>query len=316
MHADIAERFRPEPEEDGLWGAIALAATLHLLVVLALWVGWKWAPQRSMGAPASGSPMVEASLMISASDIKAAERAIRTSPKPEELPVPVVEEETAPPPQPIPEPHPQDATEPQQHRAQDFIPEPDTVDQDRAARDAISTETAAREQEARHRQSQVDLSAEQRQRLAQIRREREQQQQQITRAQQRLAQLEQAQQRAAAQPQATPSTAQATVGTPGAGGQGGVSDDLLNQYKQAIQQQISSQWRRPDSVPLGQICTVRIQQLPGGNVARVEVMPGCPYDDAGKKSLEAAILRQPLPYRGFENVFQRNLVFNFEAQDL
>ena len=39
-------------------------------------------------------------------------------------------------------------------------------------------------------------------------------------------------------------------------------------------------------------------------------------DDAGRRSVEAAILRaQPLPYRGFESVFQRTLNFNFEARD-
>jgi len=32
--------------------------------------------------------------------------------------------------------------------------------------------------------------------------------------------------------------------------------------------------------------------------------------------VEAAVLRaQPLPYRGFESVFQRAVDFNFEAQD-
>ena len=40
------------------------------------------------------------------------------------------------------------------------------------------------------------------------------------------------------------------------------------------------------------------------------------YCRSGRRSVEAAVLRaQPLPYRGFESVFQRNLNFNFEAQD-
>ncbi len=47
-----------------------------------------------------------------------------------------------------------------------------------------------------------------------------------------------------------------------------------------------------------------------------EVQPGCAMDPAGKESLERAVLKaQPLPYRGFESVFNRQLNFNFEAQD-
>ena len=76
------------------------------------------------------------------------------------------------------------------------------------------------------------------------------------------------------------------------------------------------QWIRPDTVPLGQRCRVSIRQIPGGEVIDVEVQPGCPFDEAGRRSLEAAVLRaKPLPYRGFESVFQRNLTLNFEAQD-
>ena len=53
-----------------------------------------------------------------------------------------------------------------------------------------------------------------------------------------------------------------------------------------------------------------------GGVMEAKVAPGCPYDEAGQRSIEAAVLSaQPLPYRGFESVFQRNLTFVFTAQD-
>jgi len=73
---------------------------------------------------------------------------------------------------------------------------------------------------------------------------------------------------------------------------------------------------RPDSVPLGQKCKIAIKQIPGGTVMEAKVSPDCPYDEAGRRSIEAAVLRaQPLPYRGFESVFARELTFNFTAQD-
>jgi len=57
---------------------------------------------------------------------------------------------------------------------------------------------------------------------------------------------------------------------------------------------------------------MRITQLPGGEVMSVEFEASCPYDEAGKRSVEAAVLKaQPLPYAGFESVFNRRLNFTF-----
>jgi colicin import membrane protein len=332
MHAD-AFHPRAEDREGGLVGPFVLAVGLHVLVAALFWLAWWWSPQRQV-EPAAGSPAVEASLVMTPADVAAAERRAEQAPKPEPLPTPVQEvapEETVPPPQPVPEPRPQDAVVAPQKQAQDFIPQPDTVDQDEARRDAIAREKAAREQEERRRQQQVDLTeererqkaaenqrrlaaqaaqaeqAEKERKLAEIRRQREQAARQAQLAEQKLRQLEQAQQR---------TQAPATQPAQGSPGQGGTSEDLTAKYAAAIQQAVLNQWLRPDNVPLGQRCRVQIRQLPGGEVIDVQVQPGCPYDEAGKRSLEAAILRaQPLPYRGFESVFQRTLNFNFEARD-
>jgi colicin import membrane protein len=46
-----------------------------------------------------------------------------------------------------------------------------------------------------------------------------------------------------------------------------------------------------------------------------KVDSSCPYDEAGRRSVENAVLRaQPLPYQGFESVFQRDLTFTFRPQ--
>lgn len=333
MHADAAYRHRPRNNDD-LWVPIVLAVGVHVLVALLFVLAWLWSPSRSF-EPAAGSPVIEASLVVSSADIRAAEQAMKDAPKPEPLPQPiedVAEEDTVPPPQPIPEPRPQDSPVPQQQHAQERIPVPDTEDQEAASRLAISQEKALKEQEEKRRQEQIDLTerqrqeeAERKQRLAQqqeeadrqkkleeIRRKRAQAAREAQLAEQRLQQITDARNRQTA---AASTPAAANTGNPPPG-QGGSADDLLAKYQSALQQAITDKWTRPDSVPLGTRCRIIIRQLPGGEVLNAEVQPGCPYDEMGRRSVEAAVLKaQPLPYRGFESVFNRTLILNFEAQD-
>ncbi|MDQ3206821.1 MAG: TonB C-terminal domain-containing protein, partial [Pseudomonadota bacterium] len=99
-------------------------------------------------------------------------------------------------------------------------------------------------------------------------------------------------------------------------GNNGVDTGLQAQYAAALQQAIVSKWIRPETVPVGAACRLVIRQLPGGEVMDVEVSSPCAYDEAGRRSIEAAVLKaQPLPYAGFESVFQRTLTLNFRAQD-
>ena len=118
MHADAFYR-NPDAREGGLGGPLALALGLHVLVALLFWVAWWWSPQRHV-EPAAGSPVIEASLVMSQADVAAAQQRAEDAPKPEPLPQPVqemAEEETAPPPQPIPELVPQDAVAERQSQA-------------------------------------------------------------------------------------------------------------------------------------------------------------------------------------------------------
>lgn len=328
MHADVAPRGAVLPD-DGYGKAITYAIGLHLLLAVLLWLS-SWLTWDHDSASAAGLPVMDASLDASAADIRAAERALQHVPEPLALPVEeTAEEETVPPPQPIEEPRPQDSPTPQQQVAQERIPVPDTQDQDEASRLALSQEKALQEQEQKRRQEQIDLTeqkrveeAQKQQRLAkqqeeadkqkkldEIRRLRSQAAKDAQLAEQKLRQL------ADARARQTTSPAAAT-GTSAPAGNNGVDDGLLAKYIAAIQQQVSGQWTRPESVPLGTRCRVVIKQLPGGNVLSAEVQPGCAMDQAGQDSLERAVLKaQPLPYRGFESVFNRTLIFNFTAQD-
>lgn len=102
----------------------------------------------------------------------------------------------------------------------------------------------------------------------------------------------------------------------GESGQEAALRSLRQDYANALQRAVTAQWVRPSSLPAGQKCGVRVRQVPGGEVTAVEVLPGCVFDEIGKRSLEVAVLRaEPLPYRVFESVFKRELVINFTVPD-
>lgn len=306
--------------------AFIYAIALHVLLFLLAFVGLWWT--RSTAPVSAAGPVVEAELIDPNALSAQMKRVLRQRPEPVP-PEPVqpqqaAEEETTPPPQPLPEPRPQDSPVPQQNQAQEQIPIPDTREQERVDREAISAEQREKEQEEKRRQEQIDLTererqqeAEEKQRLAQQQKEEElkkiraeiaKAKREEDLAQQKLTQL--------ADRRAQQASADAASSASPPPGNEGVDTNLAAQYAAALQEAILRNWTRPETVPLGQRCRLNIRQLPGGEVVSVEVSASCPYDELGRRSVEAAVLKaQPLPYAGFESVFQRNLTLNFEAQD-
>jgi colicin import membrane protein len=130
-------------------------------------------------------------------------------------------------------------------------------------------------------------------------------------AEQKLQQLADAQSRNAAE-----AAARADAAASAPAGNNGTDTDLTARYVAAIQQAIRQNWIKPDSVPADRVCQLVIRQIAGGEVIDVQVAASCPYDEAGKRSIEAAVLKaQPLPYAGFEKVFSRTLTLKFKAED-
>jgi len=299
--------------------ALLLALLLHVvlfgLVLLGLW--WTREPE---SVSAAGSP-VQAELVDANALPASMQRALQA---------PARSEPTPPPPTPQPQPEPEPAVPPPpQPLAQEPVPVPDDVEQAKVDRDALAAETAAREQEAKHRQEQIDLTerqrqadAENKQRLAQLELQRRQQLADIRKqraeatrqadlAEQKLKQLADAQSRNAAE-----AAARADAAASAPAGNNGADTDLRARYAAALQQAIRQNWIKPDSVPPNQICKLVIRQIAGGEVIDVQVSASCPYDEAGKRSIEAAVLKaQPLPYAGFEKVFSRTLTLSFRAED-
>ncbi|QNK00186.1 cell envelope integrity protein TolA [Dyella telluris] len=96
-------------------------------------------------------------------------------------------------------------------------------------------------------------------------------------------------------------------------GANGPDAGLRAQYLAAIQNTLKQNWVGPDNMPTNQQCLLHIVQLQGGQVVSAKVDSSCPFDEAGRKSVEDAAMRaNQLPYKGFESVFSRNVDMFFK----
>ena len=85
-------------------------------------------------------------------------------------------------------------------------------------------------------------------------------------------------------------------------------------YQFAIAQKIRRSWAVPASAGPETRCTVRVTQLPGGEVVSVNII-NCNGDAAVQRSVEAAIRRaSPLPEPSNPDLFDRNLTLNLTLE--
>lgn len=83
-------------------------------------------------------------------------------------------------------------------------------------------------------------------------------------------------------------------------------------YMIAIQQIVTQNWLRPPTAQAGLRCEVNVVQIPGGEVISATVGRPCNADPVTRRSIIAAVERAGnLPYRGFEDVFAREINFTF-----
>ena len=84
------------------------------------------------------------------------------------------------------------------------------------------------------------------------------------------------------------------------------------EYYAAIQAQVTNNWLRPPTARPGLRCRLKIVQIPGGEVISAAIAGRCIADEATRRSIIAAVERAGLlPYRGFEEVFEREIDFIF-----
>jgi colicin import membrane protein len=274
--------------------ALALALVVHVLCVALFFVGLFWTQtSRPVSLP---GPVIQAELVgISAAPTpKSASRPKPAAPKPEPEP-----------PKP-PEPKPEPPAEPQRN---------DQADREKVAEiSQAKADLAERAQEERKRQEQVRLEQEQREarerqkQLEDVKHQLEAAEKKRKLEEAKLAQLQDLQKSKPAKPvsQAVPDADQARTGT------NGQDDSLEAQYVAAIQNAVTNSWLRPDSAQTGLRCTIHIVQIPGGDVIGVQIGSPCNADPVARNSIEQAVKRaSPLPFKGYEKAFKRDINFNF-----
>ncbi|PIV35676.1 MAG: hypothetical protein COS34_02695 [Lysobacterales bacterium CG02_land_8_20_14_3_00_62_12] len=291
--------------------AITYSVLVHLACLAVAVLGLLWTSSAETLSVAG--PMIEATLV----DFNVAARPASKSapikpvaPKPKPKPVPAVKPEIQP---VLTEPPPPTPPRGEDRANQALV---------RIRPDALTT--AEKPQDQRIKREQVDLTEpedqllkmerERQQQLDDIRRQREQAEKNRQLEEQKLAQLQNQSRQSELDKQRDQEQQRlqqlADEAAQRAGNEG-VDDSLLAHYKLAMQNQIVPQWLRPDTVATVR-CKVRIVQIVGGEVLSATVLSPCQADEVTRRSMEAAVLRaQPLPYRGFESVFQRQIDFNF-----
>jgi colicin import membrane protein len=293
--------------------AFALAVALHVLVILALLVGLWWTHEtRPVSMP---GPVIEATLVGPTAAPKARSGAQKPVPaKPAEKPEPPKPEPPKPEPKPAPQPEP---PKPEKETPTE-VQRQEQVDREKVA--ALAQQQAEQEkaeQEEKVRQKQVlleeekekKLREEQQKQLADIKKQRESADKSAKLERERLAQLEDRNQKQAdsqAQPEAEHESEQAQTGA------GGQDDNLMARYAAAIQAAVTNNWNRPDNAQAGLRCSLSITQIPGGDVISVNLGTPCNADEVTRNSIQQAVMKAaPLPYQGYEKVFQRNIRLNF-----
>jgi colicin import membrane protein len=196
-----------------------------------------------------------------------------------------------------------------QETAQDWVDQPDQTVQEEINRNALQPSDATEEQKLKQKQGQVELTDDIKKDVAEENRQRLIKQQLAeVRRQRALLQEEIEAQKLDALAAGAGGTAAGKSPERTSGG-GGTANSLTAKYMAAIKvtarenikiSQITQQFR----------CQIEFTQVRGGEVREV-VFLSCPLDENGRESIERALFRSPMPYSGYEAVFQRKVILTF-----
>ena len=295
--------------------AYVYAFIVHVVVLLSLFFGLFWADTAK--PVATPGPIIEAEIVGVAS---APRPRPQSKPRPE-TPKPVAPAAAPEPPKPEPPKPPEEKPPPTVQRN-------DNREQEKIAEVAEQkAEEAKRAQDEKHRQQQIELDEEKKReeaeakqktkqaeiakQLDEIRQQREKAAKQTLLAKEKMKQLDDLQHEQS-QPKKAPA-ADVPEAETAKTGMNGTDTSLLAEYSSAIVKVVTDNWNRPDTAPAGVRCAVRIVQIRGGTVLSANIGSPCNADAVTQESIKQAVTKaQPLPYKGYESVFQREITFIFK----
>jgi colicin import membrane protein len=277
------------------WQAMLSTIGLHVGLIVLIYGSSIWVFHTDQ-KPSSGEPVL-ATLSFSTDDLAKAKQSLRKA----EL----AAQDMTP-----PEPSPQTGLVPQQQTAQEWVDNPDQINQEKIVNNALQPSEKQHEQSLKQKQTQVELTEvvkkdtaeEHRQRLIKIqidavKKERIAVAKQAQLAEQRLDAL------------AAESSAPNKMLAMPLMGQHGVDDSQRSKYIAAVNATARSNWNTMQ-IPEQTRCQVEFTQIRPGQVIDVNFLK-CPLDSRGRESVERALYKTPMPYAGFEAVFQRKVVLTF-----
>ncbi|TCV93931.1 cell division and transport-associated protein TolA [Luteibacter rhizovicinus] len=302
--------------------AVVLAALLHLGIVAFLAFAiipcstYEEYAER-LGVPADWNPMkCPAPLELPGQIIEATLVGPTGSPPPKATKVKPTPD-TTPPPQVIPAPTPPQPVKPPVPTLPPPPKQPDVKDQEKVVDDALQkAEDAKKLQEEKQRQQQAEIDAQNEKKKQEKQKEIDEIFKQLDAAKAQTKKADSTKKQAEQQLKDLqnakddglpdlPAAAQKQTGT------NGKDSGKLGLYIAAIQNAVTANYTRPDDMP-NVPCQVHVIQIPGGQVTSVKVDASCPYNASQRTYVENAVLRaQPLPYAGFEDVYQRDITFTF-----
>ena len=264
-------------------GPVGLSVLLHVIIFASMIIGFDYA------RPTPFTPLaVKATLVQEIPEQAPPPPVVEPEPEPE----PVIEE---------PEPEPDNSEElrrqaEEEKRRQDALLEEKRLEElkrkeeeERKRREREEEERKKREEQEKERRRQEA----ERKRLEDIERQREENERlrRELEAEQRQAELEAEERRFVAR-----------------------SSAEMAAYQYAIAQQVRRSWAVPASAGPETKCTVRITQLPGGEVVGINSI-SCNGDEAVERSVRAAIEKaSPLPEPSDPDLFDRNLTLNLTLE--
>ncbi|WP_018972982.1 cell envelope integrity protein TolA [Rudaea cellulosilytica] len=295
--------------------AYLYALLVHLGVFVLLFIGLFWATPQAM--PLLQGPVIEATIVGKPG-------APKPTPPSKTPPAPP-KEETAPPPAPKPAPPPPPQPE---KTPPPTVQKNDNRDQEKIAEMAMQkAEQAKKAEEEKVKQKQIELQqeeerkeAEQREKqlqnqklLEEVRKERAANDKKLKLAKEKLKQLDDLQKQQSAPKPVKAPAADVPEAAEARTGMNGNDSSLLAEYSSAIVKVVTDNWNRPDTTPSGVRCTITITQIPGGAVIDATIGSPCNADMITQNSIKQAVTKaQPLPYKGYESVFQRKITFIFK----